>query len=156
MTKPDTLLMDEVKYYIKKKMISEGVFHARAPLVVSTQNNFSELSPFYKYPSKLRERAMYELIQNNYIEKNIMVFYRNVLKNEPDDSIFEYLNSKIPFVFLNIDTIEHVVYEQRLILEFKSFSGKIDSFVISKEEYDDIVNCLKSLERYDILLKIGA
>lgn len=161
MIEHDDLLMDEVKEYIKRKMISEGIFHARAPLMaISTQNIL-----FYKYPSKLRERGMYELIQNNYIEKNIIVLYRNVLKNDPDDTIYDYANIKIPFIFFNIDTIERVScekrvtelasYEKKLTLELKSFSGKTDSFVISKEEYDDILSHLRLLERYDILLKIG-
>ena len=143
MAEPDILLIDEVKKYIKQTMLSEGVFYARKFI-------------FPKYSSKVRERGMYELIQNNCIEKNIIVLYRNVFKCDLDDDIFEYANSKIPFIFLNINTIKRISNEKNLILEFESFSGEFNTLIISKEEYDDILGRLRLLKRYDILLKIGA
>ena len=186
MREPENLSYVGIITYIKNTMKKEGIFYAREPVAIIS-NVFNYSGEFYKYPPRVREYGMGNIIKSGYLGKDNIVLYRKTCKTDvgffdisSTDSknndeinrwlissksnldVDEWLISSVPFIFFNIDTIDFINTEEiidggrRLFLHIKSYSGRTDSFSISKDEYDYIVERIKSLERYDILLKIGA
>jgi hypothetical protein len=175
----------DIVTYIKNIMKKEGIFYAREPLAINNIN-FNRSGEFYKYPPKLREYGMNNIIKSGYLGKDIIVLYRrpkgkvkwdisstdsktdaelnNWLtssKSNPDMGKWRIVSNNVPYIFFNIDVIDFINIEEvidderRLFLHIKSYSGNTDSFSISKDEYDEIIERIKSLERYDILLRTG-
>ena len=172
--------------YIKNTMKEEGIFYAREPLTINSQN-FNHSMEFYKYPPKLREYGMSNMIRSGYLEKDVIVLYRTTStsnvkwdmsftasetntklyawltssKSDPDMDTWRVSSNSVPFIFFNIDVIDfvdtelHIKDDKWLFLHIKSYSGNTDGLSILKNEYDNIVERIKSLERYDILLRIG-